>query len=366
MPRKAIHLPLKNIRPRTPDEAATHDMHVRDRAIQWLRSERPKDRPWVLNVNFIEPHPGWRPRQDTWARYEGTIKDLPAKYWQKMVDLHPSDQAFAVHSCGEMFSREEVLRCHEAYLAVIEELDEHIGTVLQALREEGLLEETLVIYASDHGELMRAHCGWSKCSMYEDSIRVPLIVAGPGVPAGKVDTGCVSHLDIFPTISQAVGLPAAWDKRGLSLLGDRRAGFVLSEFHGNGFPNSIFAIRAGQWKLVETANQRPQLYNLQADPDEMNDLAAGGDLDPAACAKMVELRGMLASILFAPGGRQPGEARPGLPQGGTGGVRAAAGRTGAARVRAARGQAGECRGGAAEHEYITTGARVQGSGFRNS
>ena len=127
VPRMALHMALRNIRPRTPDEAPTNGMRVRDRAVEWLRSERPKDRPWVLNVNFIEPHPGWRPRQDIWARYEGKIKDLPAKYWQKVSDLHPANRAFSIHSCGEAFSAQETFLCHEAYLAVIEELDEYVG-----------------------------------------------------------------------------------------------------------------------------------------------------------------------------------------------------------------------------------------------
>jgi choline-sulfatase len=296
VPRSAGHLPLKGVRPRTAQEPPTRDMEVRDRAVAWLREERPKERSWVLNVNFVEPHPGWRPREEIYARYKGAIRQLPAKYWQKVSDLHPSDRAFAVHSCGEAFTAEEVLRCHEAYLAVIEELDEHIGVVLQALASEGILEETLVVYASDHGEMMRAHGGWGKCSMYEDSIRVPLILAGPGVPAGRVDPAPVSHLDIFPTISQAVTLEKSWDKRGLSLLDSRRPAFIMSEFHGNGFPNGIFAIRAGHWKLVETAHQRPQLYNLQADPDEMCDRAVTANLDPIACAKLAELRAMLSSV----------------------------------------------------------------------
>jgi choline-sulfatase len=296
VPRRLLHMALKNIKPRTPDEPPTHDMQLRDRAIQWLRTERPKDRPWVLNVNFFAPHPGWRPRQDIWARYEGTIKDLPAKYWQTPDDLHPSNRAFAIHSCGEHFTRQDVLRCHEAYLAVIEELDEHVGMLLQALQAEGILDDTLVIYASDHGELMHAHCGWTKCSMYEDSIRVPLILAGPGVGAARVDPACVSHLDIYPTICQAVGLPPAWDKRGVSLLADQRPAFAFSEFHGNGFPDGTFAIHAGEWKLVEIANHRPQLYNLQSDPDELHDLAAAPDLAPIAIAKLAELRAMLSTV----------------------------------------------------------------------
>lgn len=296
VPRMALHLALKNIRPRKLDEPATNDIKVRDRAIEWLRNDRPRDRPWLLNVNFLAPHPGWRPREDIWARYENTIHDLPAKYWQKMEDLHPSDQAFAIHSCGEMFSRQDVLRCHEAYLAVIEELDEYVGMLLAMLESEGILDDTLVIYCSDHGELMHAHGAWTKCSMYEDSIHVPWVMAGPGVRAGHVETACVSHLEMFPTICEALELPQPWDKRGVSLLSGDRPAFVMSEFHGNGFPNGIFAIRRGKWKLIETADQRPQLYNLETDPDEMHDLVSQPDVASEAMCKLHELRCMLASI----------------------------------------------------------------------
>ncbi len=295
VPRKALHMALGNIRPRTADEPPTKGMQVRDRAAEWIRSERPKDRPWVLNVNFTEPHPNWRPREDIWARYQGTIKELPDKYWQSIEDLHPANRSFAIHSCGEDFKPGDVFRCHEACLAVIEELDEYVGRILQALQDEGILDDTLVIYASDHGDLMRAHCGWTKCSMYEDSIRVPLVMAGPGVEAGAVEATPVSHLEVFPTISEAVGLTPAWDKRGVSLLSGLPP-FTMSEFHGNGFPDSIFAIRAGHWKLVETANQRPQLYNLEVDPDEMHDLMCEPRIDQSAMVKLEEMRAMLSSI----------------------------------------------------------------------
>ncbi len=195
-----------------------------------------------------------------------------------------------------MFDRSEVLRCHEAYLAVIEELDEYIGRLVSTLESEGVLDDTLVIYCSDHGELAHAHCAWTKCSMYEDSIRVPWVMAGPGVREGHVDTACVSHLEMFPTICEALELPQPWHKRGVSLLSTERPEFVMSEFHGNGFPNGIFAVRCGKWKLVETVHQRPQLYDLETDPDEMHDLLCSPDIEPAVLETLHELQRMLSSI----------------------------------------------------------------------
>lgn len=84
-------------------------------------------------------------------------------------------------------------------------LDEAIGSIIDKLDEQGILDETLVIYSSDHGDNLGDHGMWQKCNLLESSARVPLILAGPGIPEGrKIDTP-VSHLDISPTILAAMG-----------------------------------------------------------------------------------------------------------------------------------------------------------------
>jgi len=132
--------------------------------------------------------------------------------------------------------------------------------------------------------------------MYEESAGVPLILAGPGVPAGKrVDTP-VSHVDAFPTILEIAGEKMPSGYPGFSLLGISE-GFapdrtVMSEYHGMGSSTGAFAVRVGKWKYVHYAKYGPQLFDLEQDPDETRDLAA----DPAYAAALEECRLRLYAI----------------------------------------------------------------------
>ncbi|HHN46358.1 MAG TPA: hypothetical protein ENN09_02850, partial [Planctomycetes bacterium] len=258
-----------------------HDHHVAVRAAEWLANERPKDRPWVLNVNFTAPHPGWPCPPALWEKWNRKVRleDLSPKYFEPLEKLHPYHRIFARHQCGAFASDEDMRRGHAAYLAHCEMMDARVALVLDALEKTGILGETLVIYASDHGETCRAHRSWGKMVQYEDSIRIPLVIMGPGVKNGALIRSPVSHLDIFPTIAEAVGLPHSPDFRGVSLLPACRAepdapcnDFVLSEYHANGFPAAAFSVSDGRFKYVECVGERPMLFDLHSDPDELHDL----------------------------------------------------------------------------------------------
>ena len=162
-------------------------------------------------------------------------------------------------------------------------MDGHVGRVLDAVHANGLAGDTLVIYTSDHGEQARAHGAWGKISMYEDSLRVPLLIRGPGVAAGRVCRQPVSLLDLYPTIGGAVGVRVPGFARGASLLaaaggrgdGTSRPDHAIAECHM--FPRAAsFAVRQRDWKLIETLGSEPLLFNLADDPGEMNDLAGAG------------------------------------------------------------------------------------------
>ena len=160
-----------------------------------------------------------------------------------------------------------------------------------------------MVYASDHGGTCGEHRNFDHGAMYEGSIRVPLVVAGPGVRAGQTEPTVVSMMDLFPTLCDAVGLEHPYWGRGTSLMGlvkgeagARGPDFALCEYHGAGFPASVFAVRSGRHKYVECVGERPMFFDLAQDPNEMSDLATRYSDDPDVRAPMDQLRDRLYAI----------------------------------------------------------------------
>jgi choline-sulfatase len=156
-----------------------------------------------------------------------------------------------------------------------------VGAVLHALRDAGLDGKTRVLYTSDHGDNAGARGLWGKSTFYEESAGVPLIFAGPGVPSGRVVSTPVSHIDCAPTILEATGLPERMGGKplpGASLLavaeGASPARPVISEYHAIGSTAGAFMLRFGKWKYCRYVAYPPQLFDLEADPEELADVAA--------------------------------------------------------------------------------------------
>jgi choline-sulfatase len=161
-------------------------------------------------------------------------------------------------------------------------VDHNIGRILGALTNTGLAAETRVVYTSDHGDSLGTRGLWGKSTMYEESVGVPMIVAGPEIPEGIVCRDPVSLVDCFPTILACVGQsPHDMDLPGASLfdvvrgLAPRRT--VMSEYHAAGAATGAFMIRHGRYKYVHYIGMPPQLFDLEADPQETRDLASRPD-----------------------------------------------------------------------------------------
>ncbi|HTW98610.1 MAG TPA: sulfatase-like hydrolase/transferase, partial [Acidimicrobiales bacterium] len=166
------------------------------------------------------------------------------------------------------------------YYAMGKFLDVQVGRVLAELKRSGLDDRTLVIYTSDHGEMLGDHGLWTKCCFYDGSVAIPLIVAGPGVPVGRASR-LSSLVDVFPTVLEWFGIDRVADDGisapGLSLLSAEDAAgarkFVFAEYHATGFENAGYMIRSDRYKYVEYVDGPPQLFDLVADPRELHDLA---------------------------------------------------------------------------------------------
>jgi arylsulfatase A-like enzyme len=245
-----------------------------DTAVEFLRQQT-NGRPFLCYVAFKSPHD---PRTATraWHDYYRTnLPPLPPNF----LPQHPFDN-------GEMTVRDEQLlpwpRSPEAvrqeladYYACISHLDEQIGRILGAVRATGLASNTLVAFAGDNGLALGSHGLMGKQNVYEHSVGVPLIFAGPGLPKGvRVESFCYLQ-DVFPTLAQLAGVPLLADTDGMSLLpmirgeraGERKAIFTAYRSFQRG-------IRDDRWKLIRYPQvEVTQFFNLQADPFETNNLA---------------------------------------------------------------------------------------------
>jgi choline-sulfatase len=156
-------------------------------------------------------------------------------------------------------------------------IDRKVGEVLQALATAGLADDTLVVVAADHGDMLGERGLWFKMSFRDGAARVPLMLAAPGLAPGRRDHP-VSLLDVLPTLADIAGVDAAdVDCDGESLLAPGPRGPVAMEYAAEGSVAPMVGLRDGRWKLVLCDADPPQLFDLEADPAEARDLAA----DPA-------------------------------------------------------------------------------------
>ena len=188
-----------------------YDREIASRAQIWLHEEAPKwrDRPWVLFVSFVAPHFPLTAPADWFYRYWRQDLPPPKLYAAGERPHHPfiDDYARTVDYDPHFASAADVKRAIAGYSGLVSSMDENVGDVLRALSDAGLEDETRVLYTSDHGDNAGARGLWGKSTFYEESAGVPLIVAGPGVPSGRVVATPVSHIDCAPTILEATGLP---------------------------------------------------------------------------------------------------------------------------------------------------------------
>jgi choline-sulfatase len=197
---------------------ADFDAEVRDSVMDWLTMKSKQDCPWVLYVGLNDPHFPFFVDEERWNYYNERVQEIPAMAKGPFSELNEPLQELRRHFRGDAADEETVRKAHVGYYALTSRLDDNIGMTLDELREQGLEDDTLIIYTSDHGEQLGHHGLWWKCCMYEESSNVPLIIKGPGIAKGICINEPVSLIDIFPTICEARGILAPPDIPGKSLL----------------------------------------------------------------------------------------------------------------------------------------------------
>lgn len=261
-----------------------YDTKIVTHTTEWFATEAPKytDKPWCLFVSFVCPHYPLIAPQRFYDMYPAADMPLPEPHPDRGYSRHPWIEALARCQVHDDYFTDETRRIAIAsYYGLCSFMDDNVGKVLKALDDAGLLDDTTVVYTSDHGENLGKRGLWGKSNMYEHSAQVPLIIAGDGIPAGKTVKTPVSHLDGYQTILDCVGLEPAGaehDLPGTSLYkiaaaDDDDTRPILSEYHAAGAATGAFLLRRGEYKLIYYVEMAPELYDLEADPEELNNLA---------------------------------------------------------------------------------------------
>jgi choline-sulfatase len=262
-----------------------YDDRITSAAAHWLaeRARGPDEKPWVLFVSLVCPHFPLIARPEWYNLYPAEEVPWPGLYAQPERPDHP--YLAAMRACqiyDQGFDQpSKVRKAIAAYFGLVSFVDHNVGRLLQALEDHALSGNTRVIYTSDHGDNLGTRGLWGKSNMYEEAAAVPMLMAGPEVPAEVVCREPVSLVDCFPTIVDCVGLPVHPEDRdlpGVPLMdivrGRAPDRTVMSEYHAAGAVTGAFMIRKGKFKYVHYVGMPPQLFDLEADPYETRDLGA--------------------------------------------------------------------------------------------
>jgi choline-sulfatase len=257
-----------------------YDEETHFRSLEYLR--RSHDAPFLLVSSYTNPHPPFVAPKHFWDMYEGVEIDLP--HYPKNMDETYSAMDRAINRWHgvdryDIRNPEHLATMRRGYAALISYIDQKVGELLAALEERELREDTVVIFTSDHGEMLGEKGMIQKRCFHEWAVRVPMIIDLPnGARQGRSMETPVSLVDLLPTLLDLAGVSD--DSRvpidGRSLLPlltgeDREPGDVISEYHGEGVMRPCFMVRSGRYKYV--FDREPRLFDLQSDPGEWENLA---------------------------------------------------------------------------------------------
>jgi len=271
-------------------EQIEYDDNAHAEALRFLGGGRDANRPFCLLMSYSHPHPPYLAARRLWDSYDGIDIPLPPDR------LLPADERSVaerwVHfgqgiSPADAGDDEYLRRIHRAYYAMITYVDEKLAELIAALATTGLADDTAVLFASDHGDMLGRRRQLQKRLMFEPSAQIPLIGSFPGRWArGAAIDAPVSLLDVLPTLAELAGVECLHDVDGTSLLTDLTTGktsnpdrTVFAEYEGEWVKAPTFMARRGRHKYVCTYGADEQLFDLESDPLEGdNRLQAGPDV----------------------------------------------------------------------------------------
>ena len=273
------------------------DGKTAQKAIELIKKH--KNEPFFLAVGFVRPHVPFVAPKNYFEPYPYQKILMPKKVEGDWNDIPKRGINYVTSINGQMTSDQEK-KAVAAYYASVSYMDEQVGKVLKGLKEEGLEDNTIIIFTSDHGFHLGEHSFWMKVSLHEESVRVPMIIKVPGKKPA-VCNSFVELLDLYPTIAELAGLETSKHLQGKSLAKTienpnhevRKMAFSVSQ------GGETFLLRTEKWAYIqydEDAKSGIELFDMENDPKQFTNLA-----DKAAHAKTVlffqkELRKKLIKV----------------------------------------------------------------------
>ncbi len=248
-----------------------------DAAIDFINdyAKKPKKNPFFCYVAFTAPHDPRSPLKEYLNTYQDETIPLPGNF-KKYHPFAFDYMQIRDETLASWPRTPEIIQASLAdYYSLITHLDKRLGQIIETLKENNLLDNTIIVFASDNGLAIGSHGLMGKQNLYEHSIKVPLIIRGPGIPSGNTCNAFMYLYDLFPTLCDLSGLPVLKGIDGKDFVpvirgeieGVRNSIFTV-------YRNTVRAVRDKEWKLIRYPERNyTQLFNLISDPLEINNLA---------------------------------------------------------------------------------------------
>jgi choline-sulfatase len=267
---------------------AAYDLNVTKKSCEWLENAASggEQAPWVLFVSLVCPHYPLIAPAEFFEMYPLEDVPAPAEVPKKNPDNHPWVQALRNYWVFDDYMTEESRRIGvAAYFGLCSFQDHNVGRIMKVVEDNNLAANTRIVYTSDHGEILGKRGMWGKSTLYDEAAAIPMIVSGPEIAKNKVSSTPVTLVDIYQTVLENAGVSLneeETDFPGKSLFKIANAAddpdrLAFCEYHAAGAPTGAYMLRRGKYKYIHYVDYMPELFDLEADPEELINLSEDAD-----------------------------------------------------------------------------------------
>lgn len=267
------------------------DAYIGREAVHWMDENCEPEFPWHLFVSFVGPHDPFDPPKE----YEDQFRDAKVP---EPIPVITEGKPGWIKKKQKPYDEKEILFARRQYCATIKLIDDQVGEILRKLEAIGQLENTYIIFTSDHGEMLGDHGMFQKSVPYEASIHVPLLIAGPGIPRSSNSQALTEVFDINPTICDFANIPTQPSLDALSLFQILKGDETEHRDHIETRMHNFSCVRNARYKFVMNINDAYETYDLDKDPQELENIFGKDPELDRSLAIYVSTKGPLAMKLF--------------------------------------------------------------------